>query len=472
MTALDRLLGLLLLAGLVAPGLAQTRVHSVTDISHEFTFYFDGRFAANYLPGGADARNWGTLHKCDVTNVNLLVLQSGASPCPYLMEDREAVRRFLEEGGGVLVLGDYAEFRDEEDYRLNGLTRPFGAQFVGAVAKEALQPAPELKAEAVTYYGGRTIYVEDPTQWQVLMRDANGALVMVRKSVGKGQLLLASRGLVGRQPDAKDPINAEWWTPLLQDLAKGKPVSADRPPQGQAPEIHLTRDGLNIDTSEYLQPYADATVGVYSRVRPTVERILGVSPAPGMLTNLILLATGGGGFSSGAAIGIGIWWGDFPRKQYGMVELLSHEATHSWVLPFPEPLWNEGIATYVGILVGRELGLNADADATLKGWIDGARQHDPDLTKCDLTGQSGPVPHVVAMAKPMWIFEELRKEKPDILARYFETKRKLIDPQKVKQYTADDSVAVLSIALGRDLFPWFQSLGIRVDRAKTAIAGN
>jgi len=472
MTAFGRLLGLLLVAGLAAPGLAQTRVHSITDISHEFTFYFDGRFAANYLPGGADARNWGTLYKCDLTNANLLVLQSGASPCPYLMEDREAVRRFLEEGGGVLVLGDYAEFRDEEDYRLNGLTRPFGAQFVGAVAKEPLQPAPELKAEAVKYYGGRAIYVEDPTQWQILMRDANGALVMVRKSVGKGSLLLASRGLVGRQPDAKDPINAEWWTPLLQDLAEGKPVSADRPPQGQGSETHLTRDGLNIDTSEYLKPYADATADVYSRVRPTLERILGVPPSPGMLTNLILLATGGGGFSSGVAIGIGIWWGDFPNKQYGMVELLSHESTHSWVLPFPEPLWNEGIATYVGILAGRELGLNADADATLKGWIDGARQHDPDLTKCDLTGQSGPVPHVVAMAKPMWIFEELRKEKPDILARYFQTKRKLIDPQKVKQYTADDSVAVLSIALGRDLFPWFQSLGIKVDRAKTAIAAN
>jgi hypothetical protein len=447
----------------------QPRIHSITDISHEFTFYFDGRFAANYCSGGADARNWGTLYKCDLANANLLVLQSGASPCRYLPEDIAAVRRFLEAGGGVLVLGDHALFRDEKEYRLNDLARALGAEFVETPAQEPLKPAGELNAEGVKYYGGRTIVLADLADWRVLVADASGRTVLARRSVGKGSLLVSSRGLVGRQPDAKDPINDQWWKPLLLDLAKGKPISADRPPGGQPAEIRLQRGGLTISTSEYLRPYADATVDCYSRVRPTLERTLGVPPSPGMLTNLILLATGGGGFSSGQAIGIGIWWGDFPSKQYGMVELLSHEATHSWVLPFPEPLWNEGIATYAGILTGRELGLSQEADATLKGWIDGARQHDPDMTRMDLTGSSGPVPHVVAMAKPMWIFEELRKEKPDILARYFQTKRRLIDPQKVKQYTADDSVAVLSIAMGRDLFPWFQSLGTRVDRARTTI---
>ncbi len=73
------------------------------------------------------------------------------------------------------------------------------------------------------------------------------------------------------------------------------------------------------------------------------------------------------------------------------------------------------------------------------------------------------------MAKPMWIFEELRKEKPDVLARYFQAKRKLIDPAKTRGYTADDSVAVLSNAMGRDLFPWFRSLGIQVDRGRTKV---
>jgi len=73
------------------------------------------------------------------------------------------------------------------------------------------------------------------------------------------------------------------------------------------------------------------------------------------------------------------------------------------------------------------------------------------------------------LAEPMWIFEQLRKEKPDIVAHYFQTKRKLATRDKIKKYTADDGVAVLSIAMGRDLFAWFQSLGITVDRSQVKI---
>ena len=46
----------------------------------------------------------------------------------------------------------------------------------------------------------------------------------------------------------------------------------------------------------------------------------------------------------------------------------------------------------------------------------------------------------------MWIWEQLRQKKPDLIARYFRAKRRLIDPKKFKKYTADDCVAVLSIA--------------------------
>lgn len=448
----------------------QAKVHCITDISHEFTFYFDGRFATNYVApaGGVGAQNWATLHKCDLTNANLLVLQSGGTPCPYLPEDIAAVRRFLEAGGGVCVLGEYALFRDEKAYRLNELAKALGAEFVAQVAKKPLKAAPELKAEEVRTYGGQTFRLKSPADWQILVQDAAARPVLARRAVGKGQLLLASRALAGHQPDAKDPINAQWWGPLLADLAKGKPADPARRPQGTMPENKTQKEGLAIECTDYLQPLADEVFAIYQRCRPAMERLLGVPPAKDMLTTLILLPTGGGGFSSGRAIGLGVWWGDFPLKQYGMVELLGHESTHSWVLPFGEPMWNEGIATYVGIRLGQELGYKAEADATLKGWIDGARRHDPDMNKLDLAAGKG-IPHEVAMAKPMWIFEQLRKERPDVLARYFQLKRKLFDPARVQRYTADDSVAVLSLAVGRDLFPWFRSLGVQVDRSRTTV---
>jgi len=450
---------------------AATRIHSVTDISHSFSFYFDGRFGGNYITsqGGADARNWATLHEADLSNANLLVLQSGGTPCPYTAEDVAAVRRFLESGGGVAVLGDYATFRDEKTYRLNELSTAFGAEFVDVKAVGPLTPADELAATEVKTYGGKTVKLADPSAWDVLIRDAEDRAVMARRAVGKGSLLVVSRALSGRQPDAKDPINAGIWQPVLAKLAAGKRVDPTQRPRSTMPENVTDKGGLEIQCSDYLQPMADEIFEIYEKAHPRMAEILGVPPNEGMLKRLILLPTGGGGFSSGEAIGLGVWWGDFPNRRYGMVELLGHEATHSWVLPFGEPMWNEGIATYVGILLGREFGYNEEADATLKGWIDGAKRHDPDMTKYD-PAQGKDVPHVVRMAKPMWIFEELRRRQPDLLQRYFRAKRRLIDPKKMKRYTADDCVAVLSIAAGRDLFGWFRSLGIDVDRSRTSVA--
>ena len=446
------------------------KVHSVTDISHTFSFYFDGRFARNYIQpiGGADARNWATLHKCDLSNVNLLVLQSGASPCLYLTEDVQAVRNFLEGRGGVVVLGEHVLFRREKTYRLNELVSAFGAKFIDQPASEPLKPSSELEVRDLKTYGGKTIELEDQSLWQILIRDAKARIVMALRPIGKGKLLVVSRALSGRQPNAEDPINAAMWQSILADLMCGKQIDPTKPPKSVMPENITDKTGLQIQHSDYLQPLAETIFAIYEGCRPLLEEILGVPPTQGMLKKLILLPTGGGGFSSGVAIGLGVWWGNFPEERYGMVELLGHEATHSWVLPFAEPMWNEGIATYVGILLGREFGLNKEANATLKRWIDGAKRHDSEMTKFDLASGTD-IPHVVRRAKPMWIFEQLRTEEPRIISKYFQAKRRLIDPKKQKRYTANDSVAVLSTATGRNLFDWFRSLGIDVKASRTKV---
>ena len=457
-------------ASTVAAARPAPRIHSVVDISHEFSFYFDGRFARNYLSakGNASVQNWGTLHKFDFDTVNLVVLQSGASSCKYTPKAIAAIKAFCESGGGVIVLGDYSLFRDEKTYTLNALAKAFGAEFVSKGAKRPVVGLGELKGKAIKNYGGKTITLTRSIGWEALIKDAAGRCVMARRKVGKGKLLVTTRGISGRRPDAKDPINAEWLSPLLAGLASGKQVDPKRHPRHYRAENTVNRGGLEIRYSDYMQPMADEIFKMYQMCRPVQEKILGVPPSKGMLASLLLLPTGGGGFSSGRTIGLGTWWGGFPDKKYGMVELLGHEATHSWVHPFTEPLWNEGIATYVGIRMGIELGYKEQAEKTLAGWIRGAKRHDPEMKKYDLAAGKD-IPHVVMMAKPMWIWEQLRKEKPDILARYFKAKRKLADPKKIRRYTAHDSVAVLSVAAGRDLFKWFQSLGISVDRAKATI---
>lgn len=366
------------------------------------------------------------------------------------------------------MLGDHALFRGEAEYRLNELARHFGAEFARPGAVAPLKAEAELGSGAVETWGGRTLELADPSVWRILVRDREGRCVAARRAVGEGRLLVASRALFGRQPDASDPINAALWQPLLAELASGKRVDPKGPPRITMPENLTQEVGLRIQCSDYLQPSAEAIVDLYGRCRPRLEEMLGVPPHRGMLETLILLPTGGGGFSSGASIGLGVWWGGFPEEPCGMVELLGHEGTHSWVLPFAEPMWNEGLATYVGILLGREMGFAEQADAALAGWLARARELDPDMDRYDLAG-SAEVPHAVRMAKPMWIWSQLTEERPDVLRRYFRAKRERIDPEERSEYTADDCVAVLSIAMGRDLFPWFRSLGTGVDLARTSV---
>jgi multidrug efflux pump subunit AcrB len=71
--------------------------------------------------------------------------------------------------------------------------------------------------------------------------------------------------------------------------------------------------------------------------------------------------------------------------------------------------------------------------------------------------------------KTFWIFEQLRKENPNVVALYFQAKRRLATPEEMKHYDAHATVALLSIAMKRDLFPWFNEHGIPVDKTQSAI---
>jgi len=456
------------------PGGAETVVHSVTDLSHQFTFYADGRFFRQYLQGGRnkDARNWMTLHKCSLENANLLVLMSGGTPCCYLPEDVRAVREFLEEGGGVALLGNRATFRDQNVYHLNEMATAFGAQFTDVKMKSPVTAVGELGAKKVEIRGRKTIALDSPQSWEILIRDANGEPVMASRPVGRGRLLVASRALFGRQPDASDPINAQWVRPLLIGLAAGKEVDPTRPPNdARWAEVDnvVKHESIELHFNDYMKSEAESVLDLYERVVPVMTELLGVPPSEGMLGSLLLLPTGGGGFSSGSHIGVGVWWGGFPEKEYGMVELIGHEATHSWVHPFPEPMWNEPIATYVGALVGQCLGHGEQGRRAIEGTIRSARKHDPDMRKYDIAFGKD-VPRTVQWGKTMWIWEELRKQRPDALARYFCAKRKLAVPGKLKSYTPHDCVAVISHAMGRDMFPWFRAHGLSVSADETSIA--
>ncbi len=291
---------------------------------------------------------------------------------------------------------------------------------------------------------------------------------------------MGARGLAGQNPDASDNINASWWQPLLIDTASGKHVDSQKPFRSRGPgELEYTEDlgTIKLRYSDYLKPYAKSMADIYLRCRPVIEKRMGVPLSEGMASEIALLATGGGGFSSGRMLGLAVFWGDFPKREDSMIEFITHESVHSWVLPFAE-IWNEPIATYVGNLVMIDMGHEEEALRRIRGTIGRAERLDPTMKVYDLQGKGSQgarelnrgEANDIHWGKTFWILEQLRKENPQVIGDYFQAKRRLATPDKIKRYDINTTVAVLSIAMKRDLFPWFTQYGMAVDPTQSPIA--
>ena len=438
---------------------ADPTVHSVSDISQHFSFYMDGRFHRQYLKDTSrDVRNWGSLSQLDLSNVNLLLLTGGDERIPYDEGARRNIASFLDGGGTVLVMADGTG----KSPPVAEVMAAYGAVLDDESAAKPLAGVGELEGQDIVLRRGGTLELDE--QWTPLVLDRDGRVVLADRRVGPGTLILGSRGLFGQKPDASDPINDSWVGPLLVSRASRKAIDTTRPPRRTWAEDSKQAGPLKIEFHDGTEQFADDIVAVYEDVRPHLLAITGVEPSPGMIQRMLILPTGGGGFSSGVCIAIGAWWGGFPAKRYPMVELISHEAGHSWVLPYPEPLWNEPIATWLGIEVGRRMDM-PQATRTLERQLAKARKLDPDFTK--LNPMAKGAARDLIWGKSYYVFEELEKNHgPGAMAKYFQTKRRVLEPNR-QAYTMDDCVAVWSLAVNEDLFPWFQSLAFDVDGSRT-----
>ncbi|WP_299578284.1 hypothetical protein [uncultured Sunxiuqinia sp.] len=447
-------------------------VHAVTDLSHEFSFYADNRFHQQYLPDGKGVTNWCNLYNFDFSNANLLILLSCDDRLQYTDEDIKTIQDFLTEGGGVVIMGT------ENGISQNKLLDIFGASCTGP-AQYPLAATEKVKAETVEGKGAAIFKLDQSNRWDILVQDAAEQPVMAKRKVGKGTLLVSSRALAGNHPSARDSINKVIWRPLLKDIVSGKKVDEEKEFHGRGiDQLEYNEDHgtFNLSFNDYMKPYANSMVDVYKRSFPYIENRMGVSLSPGMASQITLLATGGGGFSSGKVVALAVWWGGFPEREDSMIEFLTHESVHSWVLPFAE-VWNEPIATYVGNLVMMDMGYEEEGMRRIQRTIERALKHDPSMKNYDIRGNltgtgdelDKGAKNNIHWGKTYWVFEQLRSENPDFLADYFRLKRKHATKENITKYDMNNTVALLSMAMGKDLFSWFNEHGMEVDRSKAEI---
>ena len=448
-------------------------IHAISDMSHAFSFYADGRFGQQYLKDFKCYSNAGNLADLDLSNVNLLVFLDCEEKCPYTEKDFAVINNFVNDGGGVVVLGNHDRVAQ------NKLAQNFGASFEANIIGDLI--AKGIDAGKVETQGNATwISFTGSKQWNSYVETVDGKSVLAMSKCGKGNVVIASRSLAGSNPDASDSINSKIWIPVLKAAAAGKVVERDKPFQikGWEEQGHSVEEfGFTLHYNDYLAPYADAMSKVISRCMPMIEKRMGIPLSSGMATDVALLASGGGGFSSGKLIGLAVFWGGFPEREDPMIEFITHESVHSWVLPYAE-IWNEPIATYVGDLVMADMGYEEESARLIAACIERAKSSDPSFSLYDLNGKSvkDGVPDLpsdkvndVHWGKSFWIFEQLRKENPDFIADYFKAKREYAVEGKIQKYDENNTVAVMSIAMGKDMFPWFRSIGFDVDRNNAEI---
>lgn len=453
-----------------------TSVYAVSDLSHSFSFYGDGRFATQYLEGEKAVTNWGTLDKFDAQNANLFILLDCHSHLKYTTADIKYLRKFIKKGGAVLIMGSH------DNRRQNELMNVFGAQFVkkGKGPLVATDKMPKNEGGSGIEGGnGSVLLLEKPEEWTVYIQDADGQAALAEKKEGKGRVLLASRSLAGSRPDAKDNINKDWWPLVLKKAVEGKIIAegARLDGNGVTQLGNVKKAGVTTyHYSDYLAPYFQEMVNIDKICRPLIQKRMGVPLSEGMGSSVGLLATGDGGFSAGGAIGLAVFWGGFPEDKAGMYEFLTHEAVHSWVLPYPE-VWNEPIATYVGNLVQIDGGFPEVGKATIKHNLERASRIDPTMKVYDLEGRSsvegttdleGGQANDMHWGKTYWILEQMRAQDPHFLVKYFQAKRKWVKNLPAP-YNIHQTVAIMSVALGKNLFPWFNAHGIKVDTAEVKI---
>lgn len=443
-------------------------VHAVTDLSHSFSFYADNRFHGQYLKDGRGATNWCNLYNYDFSNANLLVLLGCDNRISYMPKDIKAIEEFVSSGGGVVILGS------EGAISQNRLAENFGVSFKGRTE----QPLTYVDDSKIIGNNASALEIRNEG-WEILVKDKSGAAVLAQKGFGKGQILIGARAIAGSNPNASDSINTKMWNPLLKQVASGKVVDPKKPHHSKGIGSLEYKDDNNtfiLSYNDYLKPYASAMLDISTRCMPFIEKRMGVPLSKGMGSEITLLATDGGGFSSGNVIALAVWWGGFPEKEDGMIEFITHESVHSWVLPYPE-VWNEPIATYVGNLVMLDMGHEEEGMRRINAQVAAGLRHDPKMDKYDLSGNAidgsakltGGAVRDIHWGKTYWIFEELRKDYPDIVSRYFKAKREMIGDKKLKSYDMNNTIAVLSEATGKNLFPWFKKHGFDVSKKKAEL---
>ncbi len=397
----------------------------------------------------------------------VITQQSSMDAQPYMDEEVQALKQFVNAGGGLIILaGHQTREQDVATWSMNGLAQAFGA---------------EVTSQSASLQGVNHLVVSGDDSWTVLETADNGQPIQMKAQIGQGSVVICGNTTLrsSLRDGNEDNISHQLIGQLIQMVAQGKP------PVGGSPRLPMTHYGgggiypeLEQQMGDIVLYYAENQIyelvqTVEQDIPMAMELVEGWLPSKPTLEPmyLILSAGGGGGWAVNAYSpkenGI------ISLSPFGILSIFAHELAHTMHGPpnsinevagiTPNPFDNRGEA-HAGWFQGK---IDAVFDENRRGTANRNAnsffEFDPQGNGLDLAGnfrESEGFRNGQQWTKAWYIWQKLDDRYGPTWYprwRWVQHTRWQDDPQH--RLSWEDMIEDMSIAVGEDLFPFFHLLG-------------
>ena len=444
---------------------------------------------------------------------DVMIIWNQIETFSYSRSELEAIRKYVETGGGLLLLGDpliprYAAnlrprkvlFKDAQplpfnDFSMNQIADMFGVQF----SNGNVMGIPSFaKKDPVITNIDTTLLSFNQSLSPLLCTNrgiktlvyANRKPVAVSLSYGKGRVgICAARGLFmkyGRLFDRKlgktdhiISVQKELLVNWLQWLAENSPARQISPsgyPDSVIPEIRLSGNNAEVYCIPPLRTVAKDLLAKWELVWDDFSKYTGLSSPlefipvakPGDKLQVYLRAATAGGLAAGTRISV-----PGAGTESTMISVLGHEVGHKLLGGWSMPI-SEAFAEWFAMRALRATGYREMAENKMKTSYAYFTKADPSHKTVDISVNPTDINLSRAIgAKWTWIMTQLcEKYGDDIISKYIASlhrNNKMLNPykkhdgNKLVPLTFKDHVTALCEATGEDLTPWFRNLGTTIE---------
>jgi hypothetical protein len=446
---------------------------------------------------------------------DVMIIWNQIDDIAYSEDELAAVRRFVTEGGGLLVLGtphldasERARFRQgrfvnikpvpANRYSLNQIAALFGASFTNASRHDLLKFPGGAKVNSQT----RADQLGFKQPFAVVNLPAAGFEVLLRwddqpvaaaLDVGKGRLIVCGANrlflqygkLADRKQGKTDDVIAQQkallvsWVDWLAEKSPVRDKTATDLPEFVPGRMHLKTDQIDVYCIPQFESQAKRLVSNWERVWKDFEVHTGLtSPlelvdggaSANQKLQVYLRAAEAGGLSGGTSISIA----SLNEEEWRLIGVLSHEVGHK-LLGGCNVSVSEAFAEWMNARGLTAAGFTKESRAKIDDHIADFLKVDPSHDELDIADARTDITQSGAcQGKWIWILGQLQdKYGQDFIKKYVVAlrqdvtlagpARKLLPNGRRAKLTMADHVRAFSRVGGEDLTPWFRELGITVE---------